>query len=212
MFGTEFFERALIAGPVIIFSLSVHEFFHAWSALKFGDDTAARLGRLTINPLAHLDMMGSIVMVMSQFTFGWAKPVPVNLMNVKDYRKADFWISFAGPLSNIGIAIILSMIYKVLNGMGMLTYDGYFTLALQWGVQINIFLAFFNMIPLFPLDGSHMMRSMMPREYQEPIMRFERIAPMILLGLIILPNFIPGFPGIFSIIGPIVFPIISFLL
>ncbi|HSG98488.1 MAG TPA: site-2 protease family protein, partial [candidate division Zixibacteria bacterium] len=114
MFDTDFFRTAVVAAPVIIFSLSVHEFAHAWSALKFGDQTAARLGRLTLNPLAHLDLMGSLVMVMTGFQFGWAKPVPVNLLNVRNYRVADFWISFAGPLSNIGLAIISSLAFNLL--------------------------------------------------------------------------------------------------
>jgi Zn-dependent protease len=207
-FDSEFLQRALIAGPMIVFSLSVHEFSHAWSALKFGDDTAARMGRLTLNPLVHMDMMGSLVMVLSQFTFGWAKPVPVNLMNVRNYRTADFWISFAGPLSNIALALLMSLLFNSLN----LTPQSYFYLLLKFGVQINIVLAFFNMIPLFPLDGSHMLRSILPREFEARVHNFERIAPMILLALIILPNFLPGFPGIFNILGPIIQPIFRVLL
>ncbi len=210
MFGldSEFLRRALIAGPMIVFSLSVHEFSHAWSALKFGDDTAARLGRLTLNPLAHLDMMGSIVMVLSQFTFGWAKPVPVNLMNVRNYRVADFWISFAGPISNIVLALVMSVLFKTLD----LVPQSYFYSLLLFGVQINIVLAFFNLIPLFPLDGSHMLRSVLPRELEPKLQNFERIAPMILLGIIILPNVLPGFPGVFTILGPIIRPIFNVLL
>ncbi len=205
---SEFLRRALIAGPMIVFSLSVHEFSHAWAALKFGDDTAARLGRLTLNPLAHLDMMGSIVMVLSQFTFGWAKPVPVNLMNVRNYRVADFWISFAGPISNIAQALVMSVLYHTLN----LEPQSYFYLLLSFGVQINIVLALFNMIPLFPLDGSHMLRSVLPREYEARVQNFERIAPMILLAIIVLPSFLPGFPGVFTIISPVLNPILRVLL
>jgi len=205
---SEFLRRALIAGPMIVFSLSVHEFSHAWAALKFGDDTAARLGRLTLNPLAHLDMMGSLVMVLSQFTFGWAKPVPVNLMNVRNYRVADFWISFAGPISNIAQALVMSVLYHTLN----LEPQSYFYLLLSFGVQINIVLALFNMIPLFPLDGSHMLRSVLPREYEARVQDFERIAPMILLAIIVLPSFLPGFPGVFTIISPVLNPILRVLL
>lgn len=209
MFDAEFFQRAAIAGPVIVFALSVHEFAHAWSALKFGDDTAARMGRLTLNPLAHLDIMGSIVMVMSQFTFGWAKPVPVNLANVKDYRIADFWISFAGPISNILQAIVAALLLRALT----LDPSGYLANVLYYGVIINLVLAFFNMIPLFPLDGSHMLRSILPREYEEPLARFERIAPMILLGLIIVPRLIPGFPNILGMfLSSIISPVASFLM
>jgi len=207
-FDAEFFRQALIAGPMIVFSLSVHEFSHAWAALKFGDDTATRMGRLTLNPLAHLDMMGSIVMVLSQFTFGWAKPVPVNLMNVRNYRVADFWISFAGPISNIVQALVMSGLYHTLN----LEPQSYFHSLLYFGVQINIVLALFNMIPLFPLDGSHMLRSVLPREYEARVQDFERIAPMILLAIIVLPSFLPGFPGVFTIISPVLNPILRVLL
>ncbi len=208
MFDSDFLQRAIIAGPMIVFSLSVHEFSHAWSALKFGDDTATRMGRLTLNPLVHMDMMGSIVMVLSQFSFGWAKPVPVNLMNVRNYRVADFWISFAGPISNIILALLMSLLFHSLN----LTPQSYFYLLLKFGVQINVVLALFNMIPLFPLDGSHMLRSVLPRELEEKVHNFERIAPMILLALIVLPSFLPGFPGIFTILGPIIQPIFRVLL
>ncbi len=209
MFDAEFFQRAAIAGPVIVFALSVHEFAHAWSALKFGDDTATRMGRLTLNPLAHLDMMGSIVMVMSQFTFGWAKPVPVNLANVKDYRVADFWISFAGPISNILQAIVAAILLRSLT----LDPAGYLFNVLYFGVLINLVLAFFNMIPLFPLDGSHMLRSVLPQEYEEPLANFERIAPMILLGLIIVPRLIPGFPNILHmLLNSVISPVASFLI
>ncbi|MBN4076589.1 site-2 protease family protein [Gemmatimonas aurantiaca] len=209
MFDADFLQRAIVAGPIIVLSLTIHEFAHAWSALKFGDDTAARMGRLTFNPLAHLDMMGTLVMVMSNFSFGWAKPVPVNLSHVKDYRVADFWISFAGPISNFIQASIASMIYNVMA----FAPGSYGDSALRYAVFINLTLALFNMIPLFPLDGSHMLRSVLPKEYEEPIGRFERIAPMILIGLIVIPNIIPGFPNLFSmILWPIILPIAGFLL
>ncbi|MFQ5606403.1 MAG: site-2 protease family protein [Candidatus Zixiibacteriota bacterium] len=209
MFDSNFLQMAATAGPVIIFSLIVHEFAHAWSALKFGDDTATRLGRLTINPLAHLDLMGSIVMVMSQFQFGWAKPVPVNLFNVKNYRVADFWISFAGPLSNIGMAIVAAMAFRAFSPAP----ESYVWHVLYFGVVINLVLALFNMIPLFPLDGSHMLRSALPREYEEPLARFERVAPMVLIGLIILPRLLPGIPDILRVfLTSVIRPVASFLI
>ena len=93
MFGPDFIQRAIIAAPAILFALTVHEFFHAWTALRFGDPTARDMGRLTLNPMAHLDLFGTIMMFASGFRFGWAKPVPVNTMNLRNPRVADFWIS-----------------------------------------------------------------------------------------------------------------------
>ncbi len=212
MGDSHFLQTAIVAAPIIILSLTVHEFFHAWSALKFGDDTAARMGRLTLNPLAHLDLMGFVVMVATSFRFGWAKPVPVNLFNTRNPRKADFWISFAGPLSNFGIAIILAIIFRLNGILNLAPGDSFINFATQTGVVINLVLGFFNLVPLFPLDGSHMLRSVLPDQYQESLARFESIAPFVLLGLIIVPNLIPGFPGLWIILGPLTNIIGGFLL
>lgn len=184
MFGPDFLQKALVGFPIIAFSLTVHEFFHAWSAMKFGDNTAKDMGRLTLNPLAHLDLMGVIVMVISNFSFGWAKPVPVNPYNLRDPRKADFWISFAGPLSNIGLAIIAAIILRIV-GYNSFTQDSYFFKLLYFGVVINLTLAFFNLIPLFPLDGSHMLKSILPPKYEMTMEQLDRFSPFILIMLVI---------------------------
>ncbi|MCP4685360.1 MAG: site-2 protease family protein [bacterium] len=184
MFGAEFFQRAIIWGPVILFSLTVHEFCHAWSAHKFGDDTARRMGRMTLNPLAHLELFGTLVMVMSQFTFGWAKPVPVNLSNVRNPRTADIWVSAAGPLSNIGLAIIAGLIYQIVGTSG-LSGQQPLTQILTAGVYINITLAVFNMIPVFPLDGSHILRNLLPPQGRIAMAKFDRFAPIVLILLIV---------------------------
>jgi len=180
MFRQDFLQRALIGAPVILFSLTVHEFFHAWTAHKFGDDTARRMGRLTLNPLAHLDLMGTIVMVASGFRFGWAKPVPVNPMNLRNPRVADIWVSAAGPLSNIGLAIVAGLAFQTLTAA-----PDYLRMVLSWMVVINITLALFNMIPLFPLDGSHILRNMLPPRFEPMLDRFDTIAPFLLLFIVI---------------------------
>ncbi len=193
MFDAEFFQRALLAGPVIFFSLTVHEYFHAWTANKFGDPTAKNMGRLTFNPIAHMDLMGTIVMVMSGFRFGWAKPVPVNPMNLKDPRMNDIWISAAGPLSNIGIAIISGILFRIDMGVTQMFPEA-LLMMLQYSVYINCTLAFFNMIPLFPLDGSHILRNIMGPKHDHTFDQIERVAPFLLLFL-----FISG--SIWTIIG-----------
>ncbi|RKX24800.1 MAG: site-2 protease family protein [Candidatus Zixiibacteriota bacterium] len=195
MFGQDFIQRAIIWGPVILFSLTVHEFFHAWTANKFGDDTAKRHGRLTLNPLAHLDLFGTIVMVASGFRFGWAKPVPVDPRNLRNPRVANLWISAAGPLSNIGMALIAGMWFRLVgDAMGA---ESPVTNMLVAAVIINITLAVFNMIPLFPLDGSHVLSSLLPPQQAIAFQSFNRFAPYILLIVIV--------TGVFwRVIGPVV--------
>ena len=110
MFGHDFIAKAIIAAPAILFSLTVHEFFHAWTALRFGDTTARDMGRLTLNPLAHLDLFGTIMMFASGFRFGWAKPVPINPMNFHDRRMGILVSTIAGPASRIAYPV--SSLYR----------------------------------------------------------------------------------------------------
>lgn len=184
MFDTDLQEILLIRAPVIIFALTVHEFFHAWTANRFGDPTARNLGRMTLNPLAHLDFTGTLIMVFTSFRFGWAKPVPVDISNLQNPRKADFWISAAGPLSNIGQALIAGAIFRMVSSVGMDLPAPVWEL-LRFAVVVNLALALFNMLPLFPLDGSHVMRSLLPPEIGMRLARFDRFAPIVLIVLLI---------------------------
>lgn len=203
MFGPDFLEKAIVAAPAILFALTVHEFFHAYTAFKFGDPTAANLGRMTLNPLAHLDIMGTLMLFLSNFMFGWAKPVPVNPMNLRNPRTADVWISAAGPLSNLGLGLIFGAISQGLQLFDVQAPDVVW-LFLSLCVWINVSLAFFNLIPLYPLDGSHILRNLMPPQYDSFFDRMESIAPFLLLFLIItrvsslvLGPFIHFFYGLF---------------
>lgn len=199
MFEQGFFREAIIYGPVILFSLTLHEFFHAWTAYRFGDPTAARMGRLTLNPLAHLDLIGTIVMVASGFRFGWAKPVPVNPLNLRNPQIADIWISAAGPLSNLGLAIVCGIVFRLTQPPDVALR------LLIAGVVINVSLAFFNLIPLFPLDGSHILRNLLPMEMTAAYDRFERWAPLVLLALVA--------TGVFWwVVGPLVATVVSIIL
>lgn len=195
MFDQDFLRKAIIAAPAILFALTVHEYFHAWTAHKFGDDTAKNLGRLTLNPLAHLDVFGTIMMFVSQFRFGWAKPVPVNPMNLRNPRTADIWISAAGPLSNIGLAILFGAAFRI--AMEFPALPEALLLFLFLSVSINVSLAFFNMIPLFPLDGSHVLRNLLPPQYDILFDRLQMISPFLLIIFIVTGAF--GF-----LLGPIV--------
>ena len=188
MFSEDFLQRAIIAAPAILFALTVHEYFHAWTALKFGDTTARDAGRLTLNPLAHLDFFGTLMMFMSGFRFGWAKPVPVNPFNLRNPRVADFWISAAGPLSNLGLGFIFGMVFRFATSMSFKLPEAVYML-LYFSVMINVSLAFFNLIPLFPLDGSHILRSLLPPEMEPTLQKLNRIAPLILIAMIVMGGF-----------------------
>jgi Zn-dependent protease len=196
LFGEDFLRRAIIAAPAILFSLTVHEFFHAWTAHKFGDDTAKDMGRMTLNPMAHLDLFGTISLFISGFRFGWAKPVPVNPFNLRNPRTADIWISAAGPLSNIGLAVIFALLFRIGEGVSI-QFPEAVRLFLYIAVMINVSLAFFNIVPLYPLDGSHVLRNLLPPQMEEMYARFDMVAPMILIIL--------AFSGaLWFVLGPIV--------
>lgn len=167
-------EMALMA-VVLLFSVVVHEVAHGYVALRNGDPTARMLGRLTLNPVPHIDPIGTVLLPLlllisgAGIIFGWAKPVPVNPRNYRNYRWGEITVSAAGPLSNLALAVLFSYILR----LGPINV-GLMKMAL-WGVQINIFLALFNLIPIPPLDGSHILSILLPRDlarmydYLEPV-------------------------------------------
>ncbi len=193
MLGLEFpllFTR-LIA---LLMSLTVHEFSHAWMAHKFGDDTAEQAGRLSFNPLRHLDPIGSLMLLL--VGFGWAKPVPVNPYALR--RKSDgslMWVSLAGPLSNFILAVLSAVPFQ----MGWLNlYDAWNT---QPGplptmpyfmfnfITINLSLMLFNLLPIAPLDGEKMAEYLLPPSWGRVLERMAPYGSFILLGLILLGNY-----------------------
>jgi Zn-dependent protease len=192
-----------LAAPVIIFSLTVHEFFHAWMANRRGDPTARDAGRLTLNPLAHLDLFGTLMLFLSNFRFGWAKPVPVNPYNLRNYRRDNLLISAAGPFSNLGLAFIAGMLFRALNGMNIIGRYEWLDLVLFLFIMINASLAFFNLLPVYPLDGSHIFRSLLPESYGPMLDQFERVSPMVLIVLI-LSGYIFHVSLIWLVLGPFI--------
>jgi Zn-dependent protease len=149
---------------VLLFSVVVHEVAHGYVALLNGDPTAKMLGRLTLNPVPHIDLVGTIlvpVLLMishAGILFGWAKPVPVNPLNYRNYRWGEFTVSAAGPLSNLVLASIFAMLLRLnLSNPGLVQ-------LIYFGVSINIILALFNLLPIPPLDGSHVLSILLPRE------------------------------------------------
>lgn len=185
---------------VLIFSIVVHEVAHAWQARREGDDTADALGRITLNPLPHLDLMGSFIVPAvlyfsgSGFLFGWAKPVPVNPANYRNYVAGDIRVSMAGIVSNLGLALIATILTAVvvkLQSVGVpfgVLYDP-ILIALNYGLFINLILAFFNLIPIPPLDGSHVLAHALPTEMAA---RFRHFGQYGILALMAIMYFIPG--------------------
>lgn len=174
----------ILLAPGILAALTVHEFAHGWMANKLGDSTAKDLGRLTLNPLAHLDPIGTIMLFL--FHFGWAKPVPVNPYNFKDIRKGMIWVSIAGPGANVVFAAILGVALRILLQGGLITYFTFGYRILTYAVFINLALAFFNMIPIPPLDGSKVVEGMLPVRYLPAWESFQRRGFIILIGIIII--------------------------
>jgi len=160
--------RILVSIPGFLFAVVCHEWAHAYVAYKFGDDTAKRHGRLSLNPMAHIDWLGTVILPLilafiGGMMFGWAKPVPVDARGFKDIRKSIFWVSFAGPLANIIVAVIVCFLLACM--VTFVPRDFYlfepFILILTSAMQINIVLAIFNLIPFPPLDGSKMISAFM---------------------------------------------------
>lgn len=158
---------------VFLLSLTVHECAHAWAAEQSGDPTGRYLGRITLNPIPHIDIFGTIIFPLIAITtggwmFGWAKPVPFNPMNLRDRKMGEIMIALAGPVSNILLAVLCIILYKIFFGGSLLT-SGFagglnqpIAMMLQIGIYLNIILAVFNLIPVPPLDGSHVLRNLLP--------------------------------------------------
>jgi len=159
--------------PVLLFSVVLHEYAHGWQARREGDDTAYMLGRLTLNPVPHIDLFGSIllplmlVLMRSSFLIGWAKPVPVNPRNYRNYRGGDIRVSLAGIVVNLLLALAGTLLLIILLNVqrfipGAASVIEILARMAQYGVLINLVLAFFNLIPIPPLDGSHVFYHLLP--------------------------------------------------
>jgi Zn-dependent protease len=181
----------LMIAFILLYSIILHELAHGMVAEMMGDSTARMYGRITLNPVPHLDLFGTLLPVLllisgSPIVFGWAKPVPINPYNFNDYRKGMIFVSAAGVVTNLFVAWILATVVKFLP-----TPDSTFlyalTQALLFGVRINIVLAVFNLIPVPPLDGSRLLSMFLPQQYAEYIYRMEPYGFFILLFILIFP-------------------------
>lgn len=190
----------------LVVLLSFHEYGHAWAAYKCGDDTARLMGRMTINPIVHIDPIGTVLfpwimillpmmgMELPIAIFGWAKPVPVNPINYEHRVRGDIFVSMAGPAMNVLLAVLLMVLYRAAVEMPIDLSNGAVVHKLREIAFISMILCVFNLIPIPPLDGSHVMRHVI-RMSEETYLRIAQF------GFIILIIAINAFPELFMIVG-----------
>ncbi len=216
-------QISIMALP-LIFAVTLHEAAHAWVADKKGDPTARQLGRITLNPLAHIDPFGTVIIpimlfVSTGFIFGYAKPVPVNPFNLRRPKEDMAWVAAAGPGMNLVLAIISGIFYRFLSnpiflGGGSLFSDvggtvSFFLLPLremfQFSVMINVVLMVFNLIPIPPLDGGRVLVGFLPREQSRWVSKIEPYGMLLLVFIVFFD------PFKFGLMQRVVWPLVSFV-
>ncbi len=209
-------QKIAVGALPVIFAITVHEFAHGWVASKFGDQSAKMLGRLTLNPIKHIDPIGTILvpivlLILTGFVFGWAKPVPVNANNFKSPRTDMAWVAIAGPISNFLMAIAWAVVLKI--GLLLQTSTPDIGLFLIYsgviGVSINLILALLNLLPIPPLDGSHIVSAFLSKRLA---WQFNRIAPygfFILIGLMLLGLLTPLIMEPFNMVRGLLFTMVG---
>jgi Zn-dependent protease len=207
-------ERLIAAGLIIVISFPVHEFSHALAAYRLGDATAKLMGRLTLNPIAHFDPLGGLLLVVSSlagFGIGWAKPTPVNIANLQGGRTGDALVAMAGPLSNLVIAAAAALPLRFILATGMDVPIELLNVLFLF-IYINIALFLFNLLPIVPLDGSHVLfAAMSPATAWRYRGVLTQYGPIILLVAAFLP-ILPGGQTIFGfVLGGIGGPILNIL-
>lgn len=195
-------QKLAVAVIPVLFAITLHEVAHGWVARRFGDRTAEMLGRLTLNPLKHVDPVGTVVvpalsLVLGGFLFGWAKPVPVAIRNLRNPRRDMIFVAAAGPAANIVMAIAWAFVARLVMGAQATGDAAVFLVGMaQIGVMINVILAVFNMLPLPPLDGGRVLAGLLPPRQAAKLESVERYGLIIILALL--------FTGVlWRVLGPV---------
>ena len=190
----------VLSAFAVLITLTIHEYCHAYAAYKLGDPTAKYQGRLTLNPIKHLDPIGALCMLF--FHIGWAKPVPINARYFKKPKRDFAIVAFAGPLSNLVVAVFSALIYLLLFALFReVEFSSSFTFALAKNTLlffnvfhlVNLGIAIFNMIPVPPLDGSRVLNVILPAKTYFKIMKYERTIYYVMLGWLLLGDYVVSF-------------------
>ena len=196
-------ENFLLLAPPILLAITFHEYAHGWMALKFGDPTAKMLGRLSLNPLVHLDPIGTMMLFLVHF--GWAKPVPVDPRYFSDPKRQMLWVALAGPVANMILAFASGLLIVGFATSNLMSDSNtaLFGNMLFYSLQIKLALAVFNMLPIPPLDGSKILRGLLPYEYEHIAIQMEQYGPWVLMSIILF-GLVTGVSIFWVFIGPFV--------
>jgi Zn-dependent protease len=193
----DFIRNVSIYALPLLLGVILHEVAHGWVADKLGDPTARLMGRISLNPLVHVDLFGTVLLPLtliymhSSFLFGWAKPVPVQFQNLRGGRRAMALVTLAGPLTNLLLAVVSAVIYHLLQGFAwdaggfMIRVAEPLRLMARMSVVFNVVLAVFNLFPIPPLDGGHILMGLLPEGLASQLARLERFGMLIMLVLIV---------------------------
>ena len=184
----DYLQRIMLLIPPVLLALSAHECAHGWVAARLGDPTARMLGRVTLNPIKHLDPIGTLAIFLTGL-FGWAKPVPVNPRNFRDPTRAMMWVALAGPATNLFLAAVFAGVFKLMvayggAGFASSSVTGPLFVMVWISVRLNVALAIFNMLPLPPLDGSKVLTHLLPTDKAVSFSKLEPYGFVILMVLI----------------------------
>jgi Zn-dependent protease len=198
----DWLETAVLLVVPVVLAITLHEAAHGYVARIFGDQTAWMLGRVTLNPIKHIDPIGTVIVpgllyaMSAPFLFGWAKPVPVNFGNLRHPKRDMIWVAGAGPMANFVMALGWAFLLGATGASGAWPSDGLYKMA-EWGIRINIMLMALNLLPIPPLDGGRIAVGLLPHRASDWLARAEPYGFFVILALIAIPG------AIGTILGPI---------